>query len=62
MHNSSDYEANQAVSGCSGFYKENIKTGVSFVTAGGMIFIPYGNYAKAKITAFDVNGQKGLNK
>lgn len=62
MHNSSDYEANQAVSGCPGFYKENIKTGSAFVTADGMIFIPYGNSAKAKIMAFDVNGQKGPNK
>ena len=57
----SDVEVNQAVSGCSGWKKSEIKAGKAFVTADGMIFFPYGSFY-LPIMAVDINGQAGPNK
>ena len=56
-----DYSANKATAGTSGFRKQNIRNGKAFVTADGMIFIPYTTF-HMPIMLVDVNGQKGPNK
>lgn len=56
-----DYDANKATAGTSGFRKANIRNGKAFVTADGMIFIPYSSFSMP-IMIVDVNGQKGPNK
>ncbi len=56
-----EYDANKATSGISGFRKSSIRNGKAFVTADGMIFVPYGSFS-CPIMLVDVNGQKGPNK
>lgn len=56
-----DYDANKQTAGIPEFRKANIRAGKAFVTADGMIFIPYGSFY-CPIMLVDVNGQKGPNK
>ena len=57
----SDFDANKQTAGISGFRKASIRSGKAFVTADGMIFIPYGSFSMP-ILLVDLNGQKGPNK
>ena len=59
--NVTDEDANKATAGCPNFRKEKLKTGKAFITADGMIFMPYGSFSMPNI-AVDVNGQAGPNK
>lgn len=56
-----DIDVNKATSGVSGFRKASIRSGKAFITADGMIFIPYAGFAMP-IMVVDVNGHKGPNK
>ena len=44
-----DYTANKATAGTSGFRKQKIREGKAFVTADGMIFMPYGSFSMPTI-------------
>ena len=56
-----DYDANKATAGVGGFRTASIRAGKAFVTADGMIFIPYSGFGMP-IMLVDVNGQKGPNR
>lgn len=59
--NPTDYEVNQATSGCGGMRRQNLRSGQAIVSADGMIWFTYSD-SYAAIMFVDVNGAKGPNK